>query len=61
MATSSQELLSVTKQIVNDIDGYQKKNAGKIEKTRRCFSSDLNGESSKNVAVLCKEMIEARG
>ena len=60
VATSFQELVKATKQIVNDIDGYQEKNAGKIEKTRRYFSGDLDGKASRNVAVLCKEMIGAR-
>jgi hypothetical protein len=57
VARNYKELVFATEEILKDVHGFLKKNKENIEKTRRYFSGDLNGESYKNVARVINEML----
>jgi len=57
VAKNYKELAFATEEILEDVQGYLKRNNENIEKTRRYFSGDLSGKSYKNVARVINEML----
>lgn len=57
VAKNYEELAFATEEILEDVQGYLKKNKKNIERTMQYFSVDSKGESYKNVAIVINEML----